>query len=236
MDHVRGFGWGVIGQSLEAGRERLQAEALRVEGIKARAMPPAEMAAAPVAPARGPQALVANYTVTGGGMRQRDGAHFQALSPLAVFVAQAWLRHKARGTAEGFVPPYAPGQVAMAEMYAALAEWRSGSALRCSTLEGGTAGGGSGHFIDTFMERGRALAALQAAIGDVVALSPRRNMDRGNARRAISARAVVDMVCLAGLDLSEVLRRFGWEGNGRNRRDLRAALCAALDRMQGYAA
>lgn len=236
MDCLKGSGLQVAEMRLERGSDRLRAEALRIEAIKARATPPAEMAAAPVAPARGVQALVANYTVTAGGMRRLEGAHFQALSPLAAFVAQAGLRHSARGSEGDFVPPYSPGQVAMAEMYAALIEWRSGSGLRCASLEGGTAQAGSGHFIDTFMDRGQALAALQARIGAGVALSPRRHMDRGNARRTITARAVVDMVCLSGVDLSEVLRRFGWQADGRNRRELRAALCAALDRMQGYAA
>jgi transcriptional regulator with PAS, ATPase and Fis domain len=31
-----------------------------------------------------------------------------------------------------------------------------------------------------------------------------------------------------------ILRRFGWVGNIREMRELRAAICGALDMMQGY--
>lgn len=216
------------------GRDRLQVEARRIEQIKAEATPPSGMGAAPMAPARGPQVIVQNWTVTPGGMRQRDGVHMRSLSPLAQAVAQARMRHEAKDTDRPFVPPYGAGQVAMAEYYAALVEWRDGSAMKCSSLEAGREGGGSGHFIDRFIDRGAALAELHVRIGHDMAMVPRRHMDRGNARRAISVRAAVDMVCLAGQDLTEVLRRFGWEPDGKNRKVLRTAICGALDRMQGY--
>lgn len=217
-----------------SGSDRMAVEARRIEVIKAQAVPPPAMAAAPTAPARGPQQLVPNFTVTGGGMRRIEGAHWQGLSPLAAAVAQARLRHEARGNDLAFVPPYDPGQVAMAEFYAALTEWRDGSAMRCSSFEAGREGGGSGQFIDTFIQRGIDLAQLHQRIGCGIAMAPRRNMDRGNSRRSISVRAAVDMVCIGGQDLTEVLRRFGWEADGKNRKVLRAAICGALDRMQGY--
>ena len=47
-----------------------------------------------------------------------------------------------------------------------------------------------------------------------------------------SDRAVVDMVVLAGRDLSAVLRAFGWQPKGEHRKLLRAALCGGLDRMR----
>ena len=215
-------------------RDRLASEARRIEGIKAKAAPPHAMQAASVAPARGPQQLVPNFTVTGGGMRRVEGAHWRGLSPLAATVAQARLRHEARDSDRAFVPPYGPGQIAMAEFYAALVEWRDGSAMRCSSFEAGREGGGSGQFIDTFIQRGLDLAQLHQRIGNGVAMAPRRNMDRGNSRRTITVRAVVDMVCIGGQDLTEVLRRFGWADDGKNRKALRLELCAALDRMQGY--
>lgn len=232
-DHSKGFDRKFVVDPY--GRTRLEVEARRVEAIKAQASPPPAMLAASVAPARGPQQLVPNFTVTGGGIRRMEGAHWRGLSPLAAAVAQARLRHEARETDAPFVPPYGPGQVAMAEFYAALTEWRDGSAMRCSSFEAGREGGGSGHFIDTFMQRGLDLAQLHQRIGNGIAMAPRRNMDRGNSRRTISVRAVVDMVCIGGQDLTEVLRRFGWEANGRHRADLRKAICGALDRMQGYA-
>lgn len=216
-------------------RDRLADEAGRVRQIVADATPPVLMREAPVAPARGPQHLVPNFTVTGGGMRRVEGGHWQGLSPLAAAVAQARLRHEARNPDVPFVPPFNPAQVAVAEDYAALVEWREGSALRCASLEGGrSGGGGAGLFIDTYIDQGRWLDELRNRIGDGVAMSVRRHMDRGNARRAIKVRVAVDLLCLNGVAIKAVLRRFGWVGNMRECGDLRAAICGALDRMQGY--
>ena len=213
---------------------RLADEARRVEAIKAQASPPPAMVAAPVAPARGPQQLVPSFTVTTGGMRRVEGAHWQGLSPLAAAVAQARLRHDARHPDAAFVPPFNPGQVAVAEDYAALVEWRAGSALKCASLEAGRGGSGSGLYIDSFIDQGKWLATLHARIGQGVAMSPRRHMDRGNARRAITVRAAVDLLCLSGVPVKTILQRFGWVGNIKECRDLRAAIGGALDRMQGY--
>ncbi len=222
------------GFDLELGMRRLADTAERVAGIKAQAMPHAEMRAATVAPARGPQQLVPSFTVTPGGMRRIEGAHWQGLSPLATAVVQAKLRHEGRGTDAPFVPPFNPAQVAVAEDYAALVEWREGSALRCASLEGGRGGGGSGLFIETYIKQGEWLAELHQRIGDGVAMSPRRHMDRGNTRRAIRVRVALDLMVLDGVTVKAVLRRFGWAANIRECRDLRLAICAALDRMQGY--
>lgn len=217
-------------------RDRLASEADRVRQILDDATPPVLMREAPVAPARGPQQLVPNFTVTGGGMRRVDGGHWQGLSPLAAAVAQARLRHEARKPDAPFVPPFNPAQVAVAEDYAALVEWREGSALRCASLEGGrSGGGGAGLFIDSYIDQGRWLAELRHRIGDGVAMSVRRNMDRGNARRAIKVRVAVDLLCLEGVAIKAILRRFGWVGNMQECGDLRSAICGALDRMQGYA-
>lgn len=218
-----------------AGCDRLRAEAVRSRALLDGASPPVGMQAAPVAPARGPQQMVPNFTVTGGGMRRMEGSHWQGLSPLAAAVAQSRLRHDARCPDAPFVPPYSPGQVTVAEDYAAIVEWRAGSAVRCSSLEAGrVGGGGAGLFIDTFMDQGRWLSELRARIGDGVAMSPRRHMDRGNGRRAIPVRNAVDLVVLDGLAVKAVLRRFGWTADMKDQRALRTAICGALDRMQGY--
>lgn len=218
-----------------AGRDRLEAEARQVRAMLDEATPPEAMRVAPVAPARGPQQLVPNFTVTGGGMRRIEGAHWQGLSPLAAAVAQARLRHEARNPDAPFVPPFNPAQVQVAEDYAALVEWREGSPLRCLSLDGArSGGGGSGLFIDSYIDQGKWLAKLRQRIGDGVAMDVRRQMDRGNARRRITVRAAVDMLCLEGVPVKAILRRFGWVGNMRECRELRTAICAALDRMQGY--
>jgi hypothetical protein len=229
-------GHGTVMNPVE-GKRRIAAEALRLAEIKELATPPAAMQAAPMAPARGPQQLVPSVTVIGGGMRRVEGAHFRALSPVAAMVAQARLRHDARhgDSDRTFVPPFTPAQITMAEDYAALVEWREGSALRCASLEAGRAGGGgSGLFIDSFVDQGNWLAELRRRIGTDVAMSVRRHMDRGNTRRSITVRAAVDMLCLGGQDLSTILRRYGWAEKGSHRSDLRTAISGALDRMQGY--
>ncbi len=217
-----------------AGLARREAEVGRIEGIKAKAAPPEMMSAAPVAPARGPQQMVQNFSVTTGGMRRTEGGHWVELSPLASAVVTARLRHEGKGTEAPFVAPYTPGQIAVAEDYAALVEWRQGSALKCASLEAGRGGSGSGVYIDSFIQQGLWLAELQRRIGDGVAMDIRRHMDRGNARRRITVRAAVDMVVLAGQDLSAVLQRFGWSAAGQHRNELRAHIRGALDRMQGY--
>lgn len=217
------------------GQIKRQGEAARVRAMLVDAAPPPAMSAAPVAPARGPQQLVPTFTVTGGGMRRVDGAHWQGLSPLAAAVAQARLRHEGRGTDAPFVPPFNPAQVAVAEDYAALVEWREGSPLRCASLEGGrSGGGGAGLFIDTYIDQGQWLAELRRRIGDGVAMDVRRHMDRGNTRRTIRVRVALDLLVLDGVAVKAILRRFGWVANMRECRDLRLAICGALDRMQGY--
>jgi hypothetical protein len=237
-DRLKGFDRGIALDPRYGGR--LALEAGRIAGIKAQATPPPAMSAAPMAPARGPQQLVPSFTVSSGGMRRIEGAHWQGLSPLAAAVAQARLRHEGqterRGTDAPFVPPYNPAQVAVAEDYAALVEWREGSAMRCASLEAGrnTGSAGGGLFIDAYIQQGRWLAQLQARIGTGVAMDIRRHMDRGNARRTITVRAVVDMVLIGDRDLSAVLVAFGWQANGQNRKALRLQLVGALDRMQGY--
>lgn len=222
---------------------RVTEEAQRLARVLALSVPPEAMQAAPVAPARGPMRLEDNWIVGLGGARRRDGAHWRDVCPLEAMVVQAARRHASRGTDAPFVPPFTPGQIAIAAYYRTLVEWREGSAMKCASLEAGRSGGGSGGlFIDTYIERGATLARLQDRIGAVVVMDVRRHMDRGNARRPISARQAVDSVVLAGKDLTAVLAAHGWatkaEGGwaaqGKHRKELRKGIAAALDRMQGY--
>jgi hypothetical protein len=219
-------------------RAELAAAEVRCQTILHRATPPEAMSAAPIAPARAPQALLADFTVTRGGMRQRTGGHWQALSPIAAMVANARMRHAARDEAHGtttpFIPPFNPAQVQVAEDYAALVEWREGSPLRCASLEPGRGGANGNPFIDSYIQNGLWLETLQARIGTGMALAPQRHMDRGNARKSIAVRVAVDMLCLTGKDLSKILQRFGWTPDVKTRKALRLAICGALDRMQGY--
>jgi hypothetical protein len=227
-----------FGFNREAGLKRMADEGKSVASMLDRAVPLPGMGAAPVAPARvfGPMRVEQSWDVMPGGTRRRAGTHGVEMCQLEVMVAHAARRHAERTPDAPFVPPFTSSQIAVARDYRALVEWRDGSALRCSSLEAGrsTGAGGSGLFIDSFIQQGRWLAELQARIGNGVAMDVRRHMDRDNARRPISVRALVDMVVVAGQDLTQVLQRFGWAAKGEARKALRLSLVGALDRMQGY--
>lgn len=211
----------------------LRASDVRLGEILAAATPPAAMGAAPVAPARGTMHLVPNYEVTRGGIRREVGAHWQEACALLVMNAQAAARCSRRGA--DVVLPFNAGHIGIAAHYRALVEWRASGGMKCASLEAGRSGsGGSGLFIDTYLDRGAEIAVMQDRIGRGIALSPRYAMDRGNGRKVLSVRSLVDAVVLSGSDLTAILRRYGWQANGVNRKALRSALCAALDRMQGY--
>lgn len=218
------------------GRDRLKAEQQRCIQMLDRAVPPIEaVGIVPVAPARGAMVITPGYEPLPGGTRRRDGIRMRELSPLAQMVANAWLKHQTRDTDTIFVPPFDPAQVQVSEDYRALVERHEAGLVKCSSTEAGRGGGGaSGLAIDRYIEDGRWLAVLRERIGQDVVMSVRRNMDRGNGRKPITARNLVDLVVLHGRDLSAVLSRHGWEGQTKHRRMLRDALCAALDRMQGY--
>jgi hypothetical protein len=202
------------------------------------------------APGRGPVRRVENLVVLSGGMTRRDGYHLEVACALSVMCGQAHRRWLDKGGEGVFVPPFTSGQVAVGQAYRELAEWREGSGVKCQSLDGRTGGGGAGLFIDTFVDRGRALALLQGRIGGGAALAVRRVRPSKRAplksiyedevlegervkARLISDRALVDGVLLTGQTLSDVLRGHGWATNGKHRDALRVALCGALDRMQG---
>ncbi len=218
-----------------AGRARLQAEARSLRAMLDAATPPEEMRGAPVAPARPTMRLVDNFVLQPGGTRLRDGKHWITPSNLDVLNVQFAAAHPAP---EGDRKPraiFSPGQVAMAETYRALVEWRNGAPLRGSRLDAGHAGqGGAGLFIDSYLDRGRALDRLVRAIGPGVALAPTRHQDRDNARRPIPVLVLVNRVVLDAWSIARVLDRHGWARKTLHIRALRAELCAALDRMQGY--
>lgn len=224
------------GAGILAGQMRQTSERQIMAEMKVAATPPPEMQAAPMAPAQGPMKLQPLYTMLTSGMRQKAGAHFRSICALEIAVAHARDRHAMRTPDAPFVAPYSPGQIAVARDYRDLVEWRDGSAVKCASLEAGRGGGGSWLFIDTFIQQGAWLEELRRRIGTGMALDIRRHMDRGDERCKITVRAALDLLVLGGKDLSVVLKRYGWEANGRHRKELRTAICGALDRMQGYRA
>lgn len=198
------------------------------------------MMAGTLAPARGPMQAEPIWQVEPSGVRRSEGYRWRDMTQIEVMNAQALKRHATRHAAlapedrPSFVAPFSQGQVNTARAYRDLVEWREGAAVRGTDLLGaGGGGGGSGLFIDSYIEKGELLGLLQARIGDVVVMGIRRHMDRGNTRKTITARAVVDAVVLFGMDLTGVLVRNGWPSKGLNRNALRDGLGAALDRMSG---
>ena len=229
-----GPGSGVVrhlatGPNVTAGMERQQPEVARVARMMQAACPPSEMAAAAVAPARGTMQLVANFELLPGGRQRRDGSHWRSASVLEVMMVQA--QRRAEGRDLPTVALFTPEQIDVAREYRGLVEWRAGSGIKCASIEAGR-GGGGGDFLDRFIDKGAQLARIEGGIGSGLALNIRRNMDRGNGRRPIPDRALVDMVVLQDRDLTAALVRYGWKPDGKTRADLRAALCRALDRMQ----
>lgn len=206
-----------------------------VAKVLADATPPAQMAAAPVAPARGPQRLVQDYTLHRGGLQGHSGAHWEAMDPLSIMCRRAYERHEASGSDAAFVPPFTPGQIAVGRDYRALVEWRSGSCIKCASLEGGRSGGQGGLFIDTFLDQGKWLITLRGRIGSGSGLALRRVRPSARGSRAsIPDLALVDMVLLHDRTLSDVLRVHRWVKSTANLSAARQALCGALDRMMGY--
>ncbi|MGL5733634.1 MAG: hypothetical protein ACRCYS_02115 [Beijerinckiaceae bacterium] len=215
-------------------RTDLALEQARCQQILTRAAPPEAMSAAPIAPARGTMHLQANYEATRGGLRRVDGAHWETACRLRIMNAQAATRHASRTPDAPFAPPFTEGQIAIASLYRTLSMARDAGGVKCSSLEAGRGGSGSGVFIDRFIDQGARLKALWSAIGIGLALSPRSHMDRDNARRPLTCRQLVDRVILLDQDLTEVSRAAGWAKKTETLAALRDALKACLDRMQGY--
>ena len=226
-----------FGTNLPTYADRVAGETARLDAMRAKATPPAAMYAAPVAPARGVMQLVPDFDILPGGTRRVAGAHWVQPSRLDLINAKAVADARAvdpevsRAKAEAFTP----AQVAMAARYRDLVEWLAGSGIKCSRLERGSGGNNSTDlFHETYSDHSGELARLRAAIGDAVVLSPRRHMDRDNARQVLTVRVALDAIVLKGWTLTKVITKHGWAAKGSTRIQVRDAIRGALDRMQGY--
>ena len=216
---------------MRAGAMRLETEAKSLAQMRADCVPPVDMRAAPAAPARGAMQLVQQFDLAVGGIRRRASPHWRAVCLLTAMNADARARHADRMTDAALVLPFTPAHLETAAKYRALVEWREGACMKGQAFDSTGGGGGEG-FIDRYIDKGDQLQRVQASIGDEVAMSPRRHMDRGNTRATITVRAVVDKAVLAGIGLGAILESYGWQNNGQNRKALRTSLCDALDRMR----
>lgn len=185
---------------------------------------------------QGAQKRVPHFEVHPGGMRSLKGHHWERADIFDAMHRDAARRHGARNPDAPFTPPFTPGQIAMARHYGDLVERLAAGGLRCSSVEAGHGGTQGGAFMEAWLRAAQERARIEARIGSGVALSVRRQMDRGNHRISISITdaELVRRVVLGQQALSAVLDAFGWPPEGKSRKALRMALCGALDRMQGY--
>lgn len=215
--------------------------AARVEVVKSSGLAPSGVGdrIVPCAPARGPVERFTPREVVrtdAGNFRTVRNGHcgFDAIrraDAFDVMETQAARRSKARNKAH--TPLFSVAQMLAGREYGALSEKHSAAGARCSSLEATHRGSGGGSYIDALVAEGRRLDRMRVAIGDGWAMEPRRAAPHGDVRRAIRVRKLVDLVCIGGATITDVLVRHGWQPNGRVREELRLALCAALDRMHG---
>lgn len=226
-----------------AGQARLKAEHSRMAEIRAAAEAPVSCGwDMPAAPARGPvktfQPVEMRPKGSDGwapqqtGYRGRDA--LRRADAFDVMIAQASRRASSRQNL--FVPPFTAGQMSIARDYATLVERLEAGGMRCISLEvqSQARAGGGGEFIDAYVRDSRRLDAMRDAIGDGYAIEAQRASPFRDRRRAFRIRRMVDLVCIRQWTLSHVLGGFGWSRSTRNLDVVREALCAALDRMQGY--
>jgi hypothetical protein len=217
-----------------AGAVPIGAMDLRVAALKASATL-IGVGPVPVAPARGAVKVGPVWDVKAGGTRRLVGHRAELADVFDRMILSARERHDRSGSDAPFAPPFTPGQTYMARHYRALTERYSAGGVRCSSAEAGRAGGDGGGFMDAYMADGCELSALHRRIGTGSAMVLRRiRPSARGSRTTILDRRLVDLVCLGGQTLSQVLRAHGWSDDGKHRDPLRQALCAALDRMQGY--
>ncbi|WP_423212264.1 hypothetical protein [Paracoccus yeei] len=226
-----------IGVELDV-TDRLAAERHRCDAMIEDATPPEECGwLIPSAPARGafevfmPQAMVQGSD--GKWARQPTGhAGRHAVRSADVFDRMLVSARRRKQAA-----PLTPGQVAMGRRYRDLAELLSSDGTKLSRLDASFGGGDSGGWMDRRLELSDQVRRIHRAIGNGMALSVRRirPSNRGADQRGpIMDRVMVDMVCLEGRTLDQVLVAHGWTPDGRTRKAVWEALCGALDRMIGY--
>lgn len=146
---------------------------------------------------------------------------------------------RAQSARKGKVLALTESQIGMARMYATLVADHLAGAVRGISLEssGGGRGGSVEGFTDHRLDLSRRIDVLRARIGTGSAMAIRRirPSKRGEtgARANIPDRALVDLVCLDGLTISDVLSRYGWSVKGDTVQAATKALAEALERMIG---
>lgn len=221
-------------------------EAARVAAVKSGAANPDGCSReVPEAPARGPVAEFREYRYLPKGddfepveAPYRAGCPGRVRDIFDTMTDQVGRR--------GGPPPFTLRQVDAGRAYGALHQRVQSAGVKCSSVFD-TRGGGRGRvdFMDAYMRDVERLGLFHEAIGDGTAkdIRSKRSVLHGGTlvgevelraigRQVITVRALVDQVCIYESSLSDVLKVHGWRPTGKNRKTLRAALCAALGRMQ----
>ena len=150
-------------------------------------------------------------------------------------VSDVWDRMSKQAARRGGSAAFTIGQVAIGREYATLVEAHGSAGVRGMSLETLSRGASSGgDFIDTVCDQSKRIADMRRRVGPKVHLSVRRVRPSARGKRiGIPDITMVDLVCIADMTVTEVLRRHGWDTGGKTVAAAREVLCCALDRMAG---
>lgn len=240
-----GMGRALVADAQAARAARLADEAARLAMIRAASAIPDQCGPDIIAaPARGgfvvePQVAMVPNGVDAKGLDKWAAAPTGYGHRSSTRTADAFDRMIASALRRKQPCPLTPGQVSMGRRYAALVELAAADGTRVSRLDASRSGGDSMAWMDRHLDIAQELTILRNRIGFSAAMTVRRIRPsaRGEAHRGpIMDRVLVDMVCIKGSTLDDVLKSHGWAVKGAHRKAVAQALCAALDRMIGYRA
>ncbi|REF69944.1 hypothetical protein E3U25_17265 [Paracoccus versutus] len=231
-------------QAAQEAREAWRAEeAARLAAIRdASAIPDQCGPDTIAAPARGPFVVEPQFTMVPNGVDEHGLDKWAAAATgyghrASVRAADVFDRMIASALRRKRPCPLTHGQIAMGRHYAMLVEMAAADGTKVSRLDASRAGGDSMGWMDRHLDIAQELTILRNRIGISAALPVRRirPSKRGETQRGpIMDRVLVDMVCLKGRTLDEVLISHGWKKDGRTYKAIAEALSDALDRMIGY--
>ncbi|GEM_PF-457198 len=222
---------------LERRHDARNAENERLAAVVAAGLAPSECGPemVSIAPARGrviPFRSAETYLDAGGEFQTIDhGAYGRsAMRERDVFDVMIDKASKKKGA------PFTYAQVQMGRDYRDLVERHASAGVRCSSVEGMPSGGGGDGtgYMDAVIDQGKQIDHWRKLIGNGLAMEIRRvRPSKRGERVVIKARKLVDMVCIEGKTISQVLHVHGWKIGGPNVTKLSNALCECLDRMAG---
>lgn len=233
---------------------RAEAEAGRIQAVRASGAVPEGCGPVPAAPARGAVERVRmREIVPGSAGSVRPAGHWEpgedrprdtlrVADVFSVMLARARAAHDAAGAAAGggtpWQAPFTSGQIAVARRYRWLVERRDAGGMRGISLEtrsGGGSPGGADGFLAARLDEAAEIAAMERRVGTGAALAIRRlRPSQRGSRATIPDMGLVAAVCLRQRSIGQVLSDYGWVRSSSNREAARQALAGALDRMIGW--